>query len=441
MRNPNDRVPFLTGLHRGIRHGAFVFLGVACLLAWDRPALAMKGAERKAGSAEASALDPIRRQIAANRLADAERLVWAILSREKENPGAFKLLGEIRSRQKRYDEAAALFRHCIDLNSTASSCHQNLAGMLVLQGHDEDATKEFLVAKKLDPANIDIKIQLAAAYSRQGQHDKTTATLEEIPRPKLPASAVPLFGRSLIATGRTSDAVALIPRVQTTGSKSDAIALAEVFTSAQLPNEALNCLSKVLQQPQVPTRAWYVLGVASEEKHDFASARRAYQRAVAEDARFAEALSALGALALKEGESGKAVDFLQRASAASSAGKEEFAEIQRRLIVAALKARREDVVRTAAAALFALNTKRQEDLYLTGTAFLWGVFRQRSAHLQIIWPRSPMMLALNMHLEAFTSVCRTTPRHSNIWSGALPWTRAKPKPGMSWRAFLSQWTI
>jgi tetratricopeptide (TPR) repeat protein len=186
----------------------------------------------------------------------------------------------------------------------------------------------------------------------------------------LPASAVPLFGRSLIATGRTSDAVALIPKVQAAGSKSDAIALAEVFTSAQLPNEALNCLSKVLQQPQVPTRAWYVLGVASEEKHDFASARRAYKRAVAEDARFAEALSALGALALKEGESGKAVDFLQRASAASSAGKEEFAEIQRRLIVAALKARREDVVRTAAAALFALNTKRQEDLYLTGTAFL-----------------------------------------------------------------------
>src|SRR2546423_10205154 len=73
-----------------------------------------------------SRLENVATLIQADRLAEAERQLSTILKSNSNQPDALNLLGAVRAKQRRYDEAEKFFSRAISANAALLSARMNL---------------------------------------------------------------------------------------------------------------------------------------------------------------------------------------------------------------------------------------------------------------------------------------------------------------------------
>ena len=69
----------------------------------------------------------------------AEKQLWGIVTAEPENAPAISLLGKIRTQQKRFPEAEALFKRVLAIKPDYPAAHRSLGELYLLQGRRDEA--------------------------------------------------------------------------------------------------------------------------------------------------------------------------------------------------------------------------------------------------------------------------------------------------------------
>ncbi|MDT5294024.1 MAG: hypothetical protein QOJ76_904 [Acidobacteriota bacterium] len=269
-----------------------------CLLLLSAPdATARQGAVASGRLERAAAL------IGDNRLPEAEQQLNSILKTTPGDALALNLLGTVRAKQGRLDEAEALFVRAVRADRAFVGAHMNLAYLYVLKGVPEKTASELKEVLRLDPGNADAASKLARLLLSQGRLDECVRLVEDerAANRLTPVLAVVLgdaylkkgdAGRAeesyqLVLGAQSGNADALLGMVLVSQAKGDAAAAALYLSRAR---ETLGDSPEML----------YGFAVAAVKSGLFDDARAALERAARLRPDEPAYLVALGALWLKK---------------------------------------------------------------------------------------------------------------------------------------------
>ena len=146
------------------------------------------------------------RHLQKGELVKAEQIVQRLLKTKPDLAEAFELLGVIRGKQQRREEAESLFQRALRLNPGLVRAHINL-GQLYKQSKRPDlALASFQNAAKILPLNPEIQYNLALLFADDRQFDKAIRSLEAISPKHRPADYWDLLARFYITAGNFTKA-------------------------------------------------------------------------------------------------------------------------------------------------------------------------------------------------------------------------------------------
>jgi tetratricopeptide (TPR) repeat protein len=323
--------------------------------------------------AKKSPLVAAQQELTRGDLEAASQTLWSLLSSEPANERALTMLGTVRSRQRRYAEAEALFRRVLQITPNSLAGYRNLAGALLAQDKFDHAIVIYQQAETIAPRDVDVKLEVARLEVTRGKFSEAISTLDKIPPAKLPRTALPVKAAGLIGVGRVSEASGLIPQAK--GSPAVAMDMAAVFLSAHLPELAFHALDIAARPTDVaatharertPVRFYYLRGQAFHAKGDNHSALADWQRALRLDPNFVDTLIAISDLYVAENKDTEALAVLKRARTASH----DSALVLRRFIVACMKTHQRDLALRLLPDLLNKAQNAPDDLYLASAVML-----------------------------------------------------------------------
>jgi tetratricopeptide (TPR) repeat protein len=336
-----------------------IVLALACLggspFAWTQKPPAQAG----------SPLAVAGTRLARGELQGAESALWSLLSSDPNNAEALTLLGIVRGRQQRYQEAEALFRRVLQLNPKSVAAHRNLASALIARDKLDEAIEHYQQAEQLAPQDSTLKLELARLLVGRGRFAEALSTLYTIPRGRFPAAAIPVKAASLLGVGQKSEAAALSARAK--DSPEIALDLAEVFLEGNLPGEALKSLNLAAGNLQRPSSRFYFLkGRALTAQGQPSAALTNFRQALALDPKSTDTLLGMAEVYAMQNQHADSTTMLERAHALSSGA----LPVLRRLAVEAIKAGQHDIALEAANELAEKSTDNLDDRYLAAAAMV-----------------------------------------------------------------------
>src|SRR6266699_2295418 len=108
----------------------------------------------------------------------AEKQLWEMVVREPENAAAINLLGIIRTRQKRYPEAEALFKRVLVITTDSPSTYRSLGELYQLQERSQDAKAAYSKAHDLDPKDKKASLALGRICQEAGEFERSIEILK-----------------------------------------------------------------------------------------------------------------------------------------------------------------------------------------------------------------------------------------------------------------------
>ena len=117
--------------------------------------------------------------ISDNRIEEAEQQLNYLLKATPNNALALNLLGTIRAKQGKLNEAEALFSRAIQIDKQLVGAHMNLAYLYLLKGLPEKTALELKEVLRLDPNNTDASHRLAWLLCSQGRLDECISFIEK----------------------------------------------------------------------------------------------------------------------------------------------------------------------------------------------------------------------------------------------------------------------
>lgn len=262
-------------------------------------------------TAAVSPLTQAQARLAKHDLVGAENAVWTVLNSDPTNARALLLLGVIRDEQQRYSEAEAVLEKAEQLAPKSAEAHIYLGKTYLAENKLPEATQQFDAAETLDPHNTDIRLNLARLYAANGEFASALTTLNGIPSARFPAEGVPIKVGSLLALGRTEEAVQVA-----SGATSPALqlAVAEVFVSSKMPQQALKFLATAeASGKRPPPRFYFIKGKALDQDGNAAAAIENFQKALSLEPNSEEFMLATAELYARENKHAQAYELLQRA--------------------------------------------------------------------------------------------------------------------------------
>ncbi|MDT7778315.1 MAG: protein O-GlcNAc transferase [Acidobacteriota bacterium] len=134
---------------------------------------------RAQAPAQPARLERAAALISENRLTEAEQQLNSILKTAPNDALALNLLGTVRAKQGRLDEAEALFTRAVRADRQFVGAHMNLAYLYVLKGAPEKTAAELREVLRLDPGNADAGYKLARLLLSQGRLDECIRLVED----------------------------------------------------------------------------------------------------------------------------------------------------------------------------------------------------------------------------------------------------------------------
>jgi len=164
--------------------------------------------------AQATSRSSISRLISQNRLDDAEKQLWNILSQQPDQVWALDLMAEIRARQKRTPEAEALFRRVLTLSPKDVEAYRGLGRLYSSLGNSPQAIDSYSQVVAIAPADVAANVELALLYQSAGQYRESIAAAQRISLASRPPRILPVLAADYFATGEADKVPPLIPSLQ-----------------------------------------------------------------------------------------------------------------------------------------------------------------------------------------------------------------------------------
>jgi superkiller protein 3 len=305
---------------------------------------------------ERSAAAPFREAVAAQQRGDLERAADAYrraIEIDSEFTEAYANLGAVLSRLGRYEEAVRAYDRALTLDPRLNAARVNLGLAHYRAGALAPAAETFRAAYTANPSLLQVRQLLGLVLAELGKSDEAVPHLEASIQ-AAPQEAAVLFALGRIYAERGDPrAVALAERLGNTpdgrplwhqlrglvlqreNRHQQALA---AFEAAALLNDALpqlflnigvsrlalgdhdaarQAFERALQRSGRDGGAHVYLAWMDEREDRLADALRHAEQAVALEDDLAESQGLLGRLLLKQGQSGAAVDHLERAVAAA----------------------------------------------------------------------------------------------------------------------------
>ncbi len=261
-------------------------------------------------SAPVQTLEDAAALIQRNELAAAEAELQPLLKEQPEDPVALNLLGLVRVKQKKPDDAETLFREAIATGHPLAGPHINLA-LLHSSERPIDALNELQEALKIAPGNQQaeslvqsIAKQSALKALQSGNSNQAIAIAMKARQaaPKNPEILYD-FGMVALEAGLYPDAQAALEQslALRPGYQEARYALARVYLDESLAQQAEQQMRKYLDAKTDDASAWYGLGyiLVAEQKLD--EAKSAFDKSLALEPNQTESLFQLGEIALEQG--------------------------------------------------------------------------------------------------------------------------------------------
>lgn len=159
------------------RRAAIAFAFLCLLCAPSRGAWTQQPQQRGASDL-AGRLERAASLIGGDQLAEAERQLNAVLKVRPEEAAALNLLGAIRAKQGKLDEAEALFLRSVGSDKKLTGARMNLAYLFLLKGEPEKTAAELREVLRLEPANAEAAYRLAWLLLRQNRVDECISLIE-----------------------------------------------------------------------------------------------------------------------------------------------------------------------------------------------------------------------------------------------------------------------
>ena len=150
----------------------------------------------------------------------AEKQLWEVVVGEPQNTAAINLLGVVRTKQKRYPEAEALFKRALAIAPDFVDAYRNLGDLCALQGRSEDAKAAYLKVHELDPRDAKTSLALGRIYEETGEFERSIEIINSIPAGLRPSAALPIMASDYFALKQPDKVAALAPLVRH-GATSD----------------------------------------------------------------------------------------------------------------------------------------------------------------------------------------------------------------------------
>ncbi len=185
-----------------------VVIALICvLLASSQGARAQEGAANDL----AGRLERAASLVGGNQLAEAERLLNQILKVRPEEAAALNLLGAIRAKQGKLDEAEAHFSRAVRSDKRLTGARMNLAYLFLLKGEPEKSAAELKEVLRLEPANAEATYRLAWLLLKQNRTDECIELVERVRQTQtLSAPLLAVLGDAYMRRGDRGKAVAAL---------------------------------------------------------------------------------------------------------------------------------------------------------------------------------------------------------------------------------------
>jgi tetratricopeptide (TPR) repeat protein len=147
------------------------------------------------------------RLISDNHIVEAEQELTGILKLSPNQPAALNLLGTIRAKQSRLNEAETLFRRAIRSDTRYVGPHMNLAYLYSMTGQPEKTIAELREVLQLEPKNTEALDKLARLLMTREQFEGGIAVLEVAKGSQLlPAPLLVLLADAYVKKGNLDKA-------------------------------------------------------------------------------------------------------------------------------------------------------------------------------------------------------------------------------------------
>ena len=151
--------------------------------------------------------------IGANRLAEAEQQLNAVLKVAPEEAAALNLLGAIRAQQGKLDEAESLFSRAVAADGALVGAHMNLAYLYLLKRDPAKSAAELREVLRLEPANTDAGYRLAWLLLSQGRVDECISLGEKLKETQTPsAPLLAVLGDAYLRKGDKAAALSALAK-------------------------------------------------------------------------------------------------------------------------------------------------------------------------------------------------------------------------------------
>ena len=284
-----------------------------------------------------------------NRIEEAERELVSVLKVRPNDPTALNLMGTIRAKQRRLNEAETLFLRAVTIDNRLSGARMNLAYLYLLKGEQEKGALQLREVLRLAPDNTDASYRLAWLLLSQGRYDECIGVVDQAKRyGSASAPLLAVLGDALLKKGdvdgaessyrsalgeqgNNADAILGLALVAHFRGDANEVALylgrarsltadspdllfkfAQVALSSELAGEAIVALKRAIELRGDEPAYHFVLGVTWLQKPDLQEAEQAFRQSLKLREDDAQVQMYLGYTLLKQKKSPEARSWLEK---------------------------------------------------------------------------------------------------------------------------------
>ncbi len=210
----------------------------------------------------------------------AEKQLWEIVTREPENTRAINLLGIIRTQQKRFPEAEALFKRVLVISPDFVAAYRNLGELCVLQGRSKEAKVAYLKVHELDPRDAKTSLALGTIYEETGEFERSIEIISSIPAGLRPSAALPVLASDYFALKQPDKVAALAPVVRRDAASDPSLVprFARVLVENGFADDAEELLKAATPRQKLTPEYLLVLARLQERQGNLPLAERTLAR-------------------------------------------------------------------------------------------------------------------------------------------------------------------
>src|SRR5258708_22464960 len=296
----------------------------------------------------------------------AEKQLWEIVVREPQNASAINLLGAIRTKQKRFPEAEALFKRALVIAPDFVAAYRNLGELYALQGRSEDAKAAYLKVHELDPRDTKTSLALGTIYEETGEFEPSMEIIDSTHVGHRPSTVLPVMASDYFALKQPDKVAALAPLVRR-GAASDPSLIprfARVLAENGFADDAEELLKTATPHRQLTPEYLLVLARVQERQGDIPLAESTLARVTQISPDSFDGWFQSARLASQSKDYKKEAGLLDRALQIQP----DHVEALRHLVLARMRSGDAAVAVTVARHLYTMRPDDPEAVYLLGAA-------------------------------------------------------------------------